>query len=142
MDLDLTLLIQLALLTALLGLLRRSLFVPLLRLFEARLAQTVGLHQEVVRLDRLTAADRQAYGEKWQAAQRQAAIDRAGLRASGRAEARKIMDAARAQAAAAQAQTRQQVRAQKDAAAAALAGRLQPLTDLLVQRLSGAKKAS
>jgi F0F1-type ATP synthase membrane subunit b/b' len=142
MDLDVTLLIQMALLLLLISIFGRWLFVPVLHVIEQRQQRIHGLAREVQQLDKMSQADRAAHAQKVLAGRRQALVDREGLRARGRNEARRLVAEARASLAAGQALARAQVKAEEQLIAKQLQEAVGSLTDSLIAKLAGDKKAS
>ena len=98
MDIDVTFFLQLGLITFLIVVLRPLLVLPLLQVMEDRHQQTQGARAEVKRMERLTALDRQAYHSRLAKARHEVHKRREQQRASGRERAKRIEDAARAEA--------------------------------------------
>lgn len=95
MDLDITLFFQLALITALVVVMKPLLFRPLLEVLETRAQQTLGARREVKHMERLSHVDRDAYTSRILTARRDAAKTREVLRQEGRDTARHRLDTAR-----------------------------------------------
>lgn len=98
MDIDVTLLLQFGLISLLVLILRPLLMVPLLHVIDERHSQTHGLRHDVRRMERLAAADRDAYEAKMLRARHEVHQRREGLRQTGRDRARAIEAAARTEA--------------------------------------------
>jgi F0F1-type ATP synthase membrane subunit b/b' len=137
MDLDVTLFFQMAILATLMVLLNRALFAPLLQVIEKRHQKIHGLAQEVEQLQRLGAADKEAYTRKMREARQQAGHTREGLRSQGRDQARSQLTEARATVSAAHARTREEVRATEAAAAKILESDVEALSVALLRKLLG-----
>ncbi|HET6346641.1 MAG TPA: ATP synthase F0 subunit B [Myxococcota bacterium] len=139
MDLDVTLLFQIVLLAALMLVLERLLFRPLLRVIESRHQQIHGARHEVATLERLSAADREAYETRLREARRSAHVEREKLRQSGRDEARRLLGEVRADIAKAMQASRESIGAAERAAQQNLARDVDGLARQLVEKLLGRK---
>ena len=137
MDLDVTLLVQITLLTVLLRVFGRGLFAPMLAVIQQRQGRIVGLAHEAEQLSRLSAADRLAYEEKLLAGRRQALQRRDSLRQQGRDEARRLVAKARAAVADEQAMARAAVKSNERAVQQQLQVQVPQLSEALLQRLLG-----
>jgi F-type H+-transporting ATPase subunit b len=137
MDLDVTLLFQLVLLTALMGVLERLLFRPLLRVIESRHQQIHGARHEVAHLERLSSADREAYETRLREARRSAHLEREKLRTSGRDEARRLLAEVRGEISRAMQSTRESIGAAERAAQQHLERDVDGLARQLVEKLLG-----
>jgi F0F1-type ATP synthase membrane subunit b/b' len=142
MDLDVTLLIQMALLVLLMNTFGNWLFVPVLHVIEQRQHRIYGLAKEVAQLDKMSQADRLAHDRKLQAGRRQALLEREALRSAGRDEARRLLGVARARLAAEQAAVRAQIKADEQVLAAQLQQAVPELAQALAQKLTQTDKAA
>ncbi len=137
MDLDVTLLIQMALLVVLMNTFGPWLFTPVLHVLQQRQHRIHGLAREVAQLDKMSAADRQAYTLKLQAGRREALAAREAARTRGREEARSLVNAARNEQAAAQAEVRARLKAQEMTMGAELRAAVPALAQALSDKLAG-----
>jgi F-type H+-transporting ATPase subunit b len=137
MDLDVTLVFQLGLLSGLMLVLNRLVFTPLLQVIESRQQQTHGARLEVKQMERLSAADRQAYARRMGDARRQAFAAREQLRQQGRDQARSRLAEARASLMRAMQVGREQVHAAERATAQELQAATEPLARQLASKLMG-----
>ncbi len=97
MDLDFTLLLQLALFLVVLAVLNRILIRPLLKVFEARYQKMHGLREDVEKLKQEAAADLEVYQGRMRAARDAAQQERDQLVATGREEERRLLAEMRAE---------------------------------------------
>ena len=97
MDLDFTLLLQLALFLIVLAVLNRILIQPLLKVFEARYQKMHGLREDVEKLKQEAAADLEVYQGRMRAARDAAQQERDQLVATGREEERRLLADMRAE---------------------------------------------
>ena len=141
MDLDVTLLFQFAILTALVAVLSRWLFKPMLTVIEARHQKIHGTRDDVDRLERLSSADREAYDIRLREVRRTTQLAREQARLSGRDEARRILAETRASIAKAMNETREQVAASERAAQKTLEADVDSLAKQLVSKLLGREAA-
>jgi F-type H+-transporting ATPase subunit b len=141
MDLDVTLLFQLGLLSMLVLVLKRLVFVPLLQVIERRQQQTHGARLEVKQMERLAAADRQAYTRRMGEARRQAFSERERLRQQGRDQARTRLTEARSSLMRAMQAGREQVHAAERTTAQQLESATEPLARQLAGKLLGREVA-
>jgi F-type H+-transporting ATPase subunit b len=137
MDLDVTLVFQLGLLSVLMLVLNKLVFAPLLGVIESRHQQTHGARVEVKQMERLSAADRQAYAKRMGEARRQAFADRERLRQQGRDQARARLADARATLMRSMQAGREQVQAAERAAQQELKSTTEPLARQLAGKLLG-----
>lgn len=98
MDIDVTLIFQFGLIALLVLILRPLLVLPLLHVMDERHSQTHGLRHEVRRMEKLAAADREAYESKLRQARHEMHQRRETQRQAGRDRARAIEAAARTEA--------------------------------------------
>ncbi len=141
MDLDVTLFFHLALLAALVLVLRGWLFAPMLAVIESRHQKIFGTRHEVERLERLSLSDQEAYDKRMQEAIRLAQRERERWRQTGRDEARRLITQARSALAQVMNQTRDEVRAEEQKAQVVLHGDVAPVAQQLVNKLLGKKAA-
>lgn len=137
MDLDVTLVFQLGLLSVLMLVLNKLVFTPLLGVIESRHQQTHGARVEVKQMERLSAADRQAYALRMGEARRQAFADRERLRQQGRDQARARLADARATLMRSMQASREQVQAAERVASQELKSTTEPLARQLAGKLLG-----
>lgn len=135
MDIDLTLLVQLALLAVLVAVMRPLVFAPLLAVIDSRAQRIQGTRAEAERLRRLGEADRAAYEARIVEARRAAVHEREALREQGRLQAQRLGEAARQRAAAQLLAARRQVEVEAAAASASLGAEVEPLAHQVVKRV-------
>ncbi|MBJ81003.1 MAG: hypothetical protein CMH60_06775 [Myxococcales bacterium] len=95
MDLDLTFLLQFGLVVVLLLILNPLLLRPMLQILELRHEKIHGMRQEIDRLSRQAAIDREEYEAKISAALKEATHLREEFRVEGRDEERRILNETR-----------------------------------------------
>lgn len=142
MDLDVTLLFQFTLLVALMVLLNGLLFKPLLRVIEDRHRQIHGTRHEIDQMERLSAADREAYEVRLREAKQKAAHEREALRSAGREEARRLLAETRARISKDINASREEVGAAERATQGTLAQDIDGLARQLVEKLLGREVTS
>ncbi len=133
MDLDFTLLLQLALFLVVLAVLNRILIQPLLKVFEARYQKMHGLREDVEKLKQEAAADLEVYQGRMRAARDAAQQERDQLVATGREEERRLLAEMRAEIA----KTLNEARDQVAVAELEAKKSLDPETEELARRLVG-----
>lgn len=141
MDLDVTILFQLVLLIALMGVLNRVLFAPLLNVIESRHQQIHGARDEVERMERLSEADKDAYETRLRDVRRQAHTEREKQRQEGREAARRLLDEARQRMAQELNRSREAIHADENAAKAVLDREVESMARGFVEKLLGRKVA-
>lgn len=137
MDIDVTLFMQLGIICLLMLLLRPLLVAPLLQVLEGRHQQTFGARAEVRRMDRLSAADKEAYEAKMARARHEVHRRRESQRQAGRDQARQIDQAARQEAQQTLASHRQSLQRAEAEAYGRLAGESPARAQALAARLLG-----
>ena len=135
MDIDLTILVQLALLALLVGVLKPLVFAPLLLVIDSRDQKIHGTRAEVDRLDKICRADRDAYQTRMQEARREGLHLREQLRQEGRLEAQRILTTARSRMARALLEARQAAQQEAQVARVALQGQVDAMAAQAVSSL-------
>ncbi len=137
MDIDLTILFQLALFLGLLVSLTEIIIRPMMKVIDARYERLEGGKAEVERLERLADENRSAYQARIHEARDVARREREGKRAKGNQESREILADVRAEIALKLNATRDDIRVAEAEAQAALAADTDTLARSLVTKIIG-----
>jgi F-type H+-transporting ATPase subunit b len=132
MEVNSTLLIQLAIFLSLLGILSRSLFTPMLKLFEERERRIQGAQAEAAELHKQAQAKLEETERRIHAAQREAKQVLFDLQAEGARFHREILDKAREEAQKRMQEASWELAAQVSGLRQELSGEQGPLSQLLV----------
>jgi len=137
MDINVTILFQLALFLFVLVTLTNILFKPFLKILDERYRKIHGRKVEVDRLERLAGENQSAYIARIREARTVARQERETLRAAGNDEKRKLLADVRVEISQALNETREQVANSEAEARGQLAAENQALAKLLVAKVAG-----
>ncbi|OGQ79424.1 MAG: hypothetical protein A2289_05470 [Deltaproteobacteria bacterium RIFOXYA12_FULL_58_15] len=137
MDIDITIVFQLALFVVLLMILTQLLFKPFLKVVEERHQKIHGTKSEVDRLERLATENQSAYVARVREARNVARQEREALRTAGNDEKRKLLADVRMEIAEKLNETREQVAKSEAEARIELAAQTANLAGELVRKVVG-----
>jgi F-type H+-transporting ATPase subunit b len=137
MDINVTILFQLALFLFVLVTLTNILFKPFLKILDERYRKIHGRKEEVDRLERLASENQAAYVARVREARNVARQERESLRSAGNDEKRKLLSEVRGEIAQALNETREQVAKSEAEARGQLAAENQALAKQLVAKIAG-----